>query len=149
MGKASRSSRERRTNMEQKAAEGSSNAAQHGGVKPSNSSTPHTLPPALPEPLSEPAEAENMEHTSACGSAEPANETLPANVEKVPAAVRAAREMLGPSVWTLAHQFLQLCAANGCPLDEQRRYGTGQHAGNRRPNVSTTCHPECHTYALC
>ena len=46
------------------------------------------------------------------------------------------RQMLGPSVWALKHCLAELCAEQGCPLDEARLYGTGEHAGHRRPKVS-------------
>ena len=43
--------------------------------------------------------------------------------------------MLAPSVYTLGHTLAQLCAEVGCPMDEVRRHGAGQYAGERFPTV--------------
>jgi hypothetical protein len=43
--------------------------------------------------------------------------------------------MLGPSVWTLGHEFAELCAEEGCPFNEERLHGTGEYATVRLPTV--------------
>ena len=52
------------------------------------------------------------------------------------AAGRAAREMLGPTVFNLGHEFSTLCAEQGCPMDEELLHGTGEYASVRRPKAS-------------
>ena len=49
---------------------------------------------------------------------------------------RAAREMLGPTVFKLGHEFSTLCTAQGCPMDEELLHGTGEYASVRRPKAS-------------
>ena len=49
---------------------------------------------------------------------------------------RAAREMLGPTVFNLGHEFSTLCAEQGCPMDEELLHGTGEYASVRRPKAS-------------
>lgn len=45
------------------------------------------------------------------------------------------REMLGLSMRTVTHALVELCAECGCPVHEERQYGTGAHAGVRRPTA--------------
>ena len=49
---------------------------------------------------------------------------------------RAAREMLGPTVFNLGHEFSTLCTEQGCPMDEELLHGTGEYASVRRPKAS-------------
>ena len=49
---------------------------------------------------------------------------------------RAAREMLGPTVFNLGHEFSTLCAEQGCPMDKELLHGTGEYASVRRPKAS-------------
>ena len=49
---------------------------------------------------------------------------------------RAAREMLGPTVFNLGHELKTLCAEQGCPMDEELLHGTGEYASVRRPKAS-------------